>query len=140
MTGMEYSAASLMIGRGLVEEGMAVVKAMRERFDGEYRNPWNEFECGSNYARSMASYALLNSFSGFQFDLRQGMLGFNPVVKEYPFVSLWSVTGAWGKMEITRDSFSLRVLGGALSLQTSTSPLPPIGSNAGSETIALKHQ
>ena len=46
-------------------EGVTVVKAVRDRHDGIRRNPWNEFECGSNYARSMASYALLNAFSGF---------------------------------------------------------------------------
>ena len=117
MTGMEYSAASLMIGHGLVEEGMAVVKAIRERYDGERRNPWNEFECGSNYARSMASYALLNAFSGFKFDLREGMLGFDPIIKEYPFQSLWSVSGAWGKVEITEDAFTLTVLDGEIEVK-----------------------
>ena len=51
-----------MIMTGLVDEGMTCVEAIRQRYDGERRNPWNEFECGSNYARSMASYALLNAF------------------------------------------------------------------------------
>ena len=69
MNGYEYAAAIQMIQSGLVDEGMAVVTAMRDRYDGEKRNPWNEFECGSNYARSMASYSLLNAFSGFQFDM-----------------------------------------------------------------------
>ena len=43
----------------MTEEGFRVVKAVRDRFDGEKRNLWNEFECGSNNARSMASYALI---------------------------------------------------------------------------------
>ncbi len=71
MNGFEYSAAIHMIMNGLVDEGMRCVEAIRMRYDGERRNPWNEFECGSNYARSMASYALLNAFSGFEFDMVQ---------------------------------------------------------------------
>ncbi len=71
MNGFEYSAAIHMIMTGLVDEGMTCVEAVRMRYDGERRNPWNEFECGSNYARSMASYALLNAFSGFEFDMVQ---------------------------------------------------------------------
>ncbi len=59
MTGFEYQVASHMIQEGLVHEGLQIVRSVRERFDGERRNPWNEFECGSNYARAMASYALL---------------------------------------------------------------------------------
>ena len=79
MNGFEYSAAVLMIQNGMIEEGMAVVVALRDRYDGEKRNPWNEFECGSSYARSMASYALLNAFSGFEFDMRQGYIGFQQI-------------------------------------------------------------
>ncbi|RME61552.1 MAG: hypothetical protein D6790_07615, partial [Caldilineae bacterium] len=73
MNGFEYAAASHMIMHGMVEEGMTCVEALRRRYDGERRNPWNEFECGSNYARSMASYALLLAFSGFRFDSARGM-------------------------------------------------------------------
>ncbi|MEE4195214.1 MAG: GH116 family glycosyl-hydrolase [Anaerolineae bacterium] len=122
-TGTEYSAASLMIARGLVQEGMAVVKAVRDRFDGERRNPWNEFECGSNYARSMASYALLNAFSGFQFDLREGMLGFDPIQKGEIFESFWSVNGAWGKVQISEDEFMLTVRGGEIALKKLRIPM-----------------
>ncbi|MDH4180347.1 MAG: non-lysosomal glucosylceramidase, partial [Armatimonadota bacterium] len=76
MNGFEYAAAAHMIQRGMLKQGMQVVAAVRERYDGERRNPWNEFECGSNYARSMASYALLNAFSGFTFDMPRGLVGF----------------------------------------------------------------
>ena len=140
-TGTEYSAASLMIARGLVEEGMAVVTAVRDRFDGERRNPWNEFECGSNYARSMASYALLNAFSGFQFDLREGMLGFEPVEKEFPFVSFWSVSGAWGKVEIAEDEFRLTVLGGEIELKKLRMPIQTANTcTVNAQKIAFSNQ
>ena len=74
--GYEYAAAIQMIQSDLVEEGMTAVAAIRDRYDGEKRNPWNEFECGNNYARSMATYALLNAFSGFRFAMVRGIIGF----------------------------------------------------------------
>ena len=40
-----------------------------DRYDGEKRNTFNEMECGSNYARSMASYSLIPAFSGFTYDM-----------------------------------------------------------------------
>lgn len=36
-----------MIQIGMVEEGMAAIQAIRDRYDGEKRNPWNEIECGA---------------------------------------------------------------------------------------------
>jgi uncharacterized protein (DUF608 family) len=57
--GIEYQVASHLIYEGWVEEGLAVVKGVRDRHTGVRRNPWNEFECGNHYSRSMASYALL---------------------------------------------------------------------------------
>jgi non-lysosomal glucosylceramidase len=128
MHGFEYAAAVHMIQRGLVEEGMAVVEAVRARYDGERRNPWNEFECGSNYARSMASYALLNAFSGFQFDLARGYVGFNPVQAENgSFRCLWSLDPGWGEFRLQPGGAELRVLYGQLNLQTlEISPLASV--------------
>jgi len=54
MHGFEYQAACQMIQEGLVKEGLDIVAAVRARYAGSRRNPWNEFECGSHYARSMA--------------------------------------------------------------------------------------
>jgi uncharacterized protein (DUF608 family) len=117
MTGMEYSAAALMLRYGLIEEGLAVIRAVRDRYDGEKRNPWNEIECGSNYARAMASYSFLNIYSGFTFDLRQGLLGFDPLTAGQPFRCLWSVGGAYGSVELGSDYAEVRVLGGELALR-----------------------
>ena len=79
MHGFEYAFAGLLISRGFVNEGLSVVRAVRQRYRGYNRNPWNEMECGSNYARSMASFALLPIFSGMKFDLPHGELGFDPI-------------------------------------------------------------
>lgn len=117
MTGMEYQAAALLIREGLREEGLAVVRAVRDRYDGDKRNPFNEMECGSNYARSMASFSLLLVYSGFLFDLPRGRLGFDPLrAPDERFRCLWSVDAAWGTVDITDNQLELNVEEGALSL------------------------
>ena len=54
-TGIEYQVASHLAFEGLEEEARAVLRGIRQRYDGVRRNPWNEFECGSHYARALAS-------------------------------------------------------------------------------------
>ena len=119
MHGYEYQVACHMIQDGLVDEGLQLVRAVRDRYDGERRNPWNEIECGSNYARSMASYALLLAYSGFSFDLPNGMIGFDPIVPDNGlFRCFWSVDGAWGTFAIEHDAVRLEVAEGDLTLQS----------------------
>ena len=67
--GLEYSLGSMLMHAGEIETGLRVFRAVRDRYRGDNRNPWNEMECGSNYVRSMASYAGLLALSGFGFDL-----------------------------------------------------------------------
>ena len=67
-TGIEYQVASHLIMLGLVEQGLAIVSAVRARYDGRVRNPFNEYECGHWYARAMASYGLLQACSGARYD------------------------------------------------------------------------
>ncbi len=116
MHGFEYALAGLLIGEGLVEEGLRVVRAVRERYRGHNRNPWNEIECGSNYARSMASFALLPIFSGFTFDLPHGMIGFDPLVSKEDFACLWSLGTAWGRVEIKKGRTVIEIYDGSLTL------------------------
>ncbi len=124
MNGFEYSAAIHMIMDGLVDEGMTCVAALRKRYDGERRNPWNEFECGSNYARSMAAYALLNAFSGFEFDMVAKRIGFHPVrMTDGRFRCFWSLDSGWGEVEITPGGAELRVLYGKLDLRSLALPI-----------------
>lgn len=117
MTGFEYQLAALMISEGMQEEGLRLVRSVRGRYDGKKRNPWNEVECGSNYARSMASYSLLPLYSGFRFDLPHGMIGFSPLYpEEKPFCCFWSVDSAWGSVTITPEKTVIQVEEGYLSL------------------------
>ncbi|MBR3943161.1 MAG: hypothetical protein IKJ55_07355 [Clostridia bacterium] len=117
MTGFEYSFAGLLCARGKVADGLKVVEAVRDRFDGEKRNPFNEFECGSNYARSMASYALLPILSGFEFDMPNGHIGFNPY-KKGNFNCIWSVANAWGNVKISQNKVLLNLYSGKLNLKS----------------------
>jgi uncharacterized protein (DUF608 family) len=118
MNGFEYAAAIHMIMVGLVDEGLECVQAIRDRYDGAKRNPWNEFECGNNYARSMASYALLNAYSGFRFDMSKGLVGFNPVIGDTaPFRCFWSLDRGWGTVELDANGCRLSVLHGDLPLR-----------------------
>ena len=117
MNGFEYSAAIHMIMTGMVNEGIECVAAVRRRYDGERRNPWNEFECGSNYARSMASCALLNAYSGFEFDMTQGMVGFSPLrAKDGFFRCFWSLDSGWGEFVLTPDTAEIFVHYGTLQV------------------------
>lgn len=120
MHGFEYQAASHLIARGFEEEGLRMVKAVRDRYDGRRRNPWNEMECGSNYARSMSSYALLLIYSGFVYDMPRRRMGFKPLKGTGSF--FWSLEGAWGHVSITDKSICLQVLAGTLSLNRFVTP------------------
>ena len=114
MTGFEYSLAGLLIANGYVDEGERVVKAVRDRYDGEKRNPWNEIECGSNYARSMASFALMPIYSGFSFDMTKKYIGFAPLSGGGSY--LWSVGNTWGTVSLCENACTLSVLGEPLEL------------------------
>ncbi len=67
-TGIEYQVASHLIMEGHPEEGLAIVKACRQRYDGRIRNPFNEYECGHWYARAMSSYGLIQGLTGLKYD------------------------------------------------------------------------
>ena len=62
MTGFEYQLAVLLLDVGERDEATQVVEAVRGRHNGANRNPFNEPECGSYYARAMASWALLEAW------------------------------------------------------------------------------
>lgn len=116
-TGTEYEFAGLLAKHGYVKDAIKVVHAARSRYNGTNRNPFSEIECGSNYARSMASFALIPLFSGFSFDMPRLTIGFSPVTKDLPFRSFWAVGGAWGTVNIEKESCEIRVLDGSLSLE-----------------------
>ena len=67
-TGIEFQVASHLILEGEVEKGMDIVRTCLNRYDGVKRNPFNEYECGSWYARSLSSYSLIQALTGVKYD------------------------------------------------------------------------
>ncbi len=101
--GIEYQVASHLISEGMVEEGLEIVRALRSRFDGRVRNPWNEYECGSYYARSMASYALLQALTGFHYSAPTQTVTLAPKIPQLPLVCFFSTATGWGTFTINRS-------------------------------------
>lgn len=114
-TGIEYQVATHLALEGRFEASRQIAKAIRDRYDGRRRNPWNEFECGSHYARALASYGLQIAFTGMKYDAIEQRLTF----REEPFKGFWSVPGAWGTAERSADGeLKVSVIEGALPKET----------------------
>ena len=80
-TGIEYQAAAHLIFEGEVEKGLEMVRAVRDRYDGTVRNPYDEYECGNFYARAMSSYSLLQALTGVRYDAVEKTLYISPRIK-----------------------------------------------------------
>jgi len=129
-TGIEYHVASHLIYEGLIEEGLFIVKAVRDRYDGWRRNPWNEVECGHHYARAMSSWGLLLALSGYSYSAPEMRLGFAPKVYPENFNTFWSTGSGWGSYsqkveEGKKEIASLAVSSGNLALKEFSFGVPP---------------
>jgi uncharacterized protein (DUF608 family) len=112
-TGIEYQAAAHLIYEGLVEEGLAIVKAARDRYDGIprppiQRNPWNEIECGGHYARAMSSWSLLLALSGWEYDGPRQALRLTPRHTPENFKGFFTGPEGWGSLRQSREGAAQR--------------------------------
>jgi len=123
-TGIEYQVAAHLIYEGMVAEGLAVTKAVRDRYDGQRRNPWNEVECGNHYARALSSWSLLTALSGYHYSAPLGRLAFAPRLNASDFRCFFTTGSGWGtyrqaigrpeataSVELTRGTLTLKELG-----------------------------
>ncbi|MBA2681934.1 MAG: hypothetical protein H0U76_26490 [Ktedonobacteraceae bacterium] len=111
-TGMEYHVGAHCIMEGLVEEGTSVLYALRGRYDGTRRNPYNEIECGDHYARAMAGWSVLDALSGFRYNALDDTLSFAPVMMQ-EMIQLPMITGTgWGTFTqaVVGDRSSTRIV------------------------------
>ncbi|MDR1145666.1 MAG: hypothetical protein LBK71_05965 [Verrucomicrobiales bacterium] len=113
-TGIEYQVAVHLILEGKVREGLELVKTVRGRYDGTARNPYDEYECGSYYARAMASYALLPALSGYRYSAVSKTLWFGPQLPTRPFKVFFSAASGYGTIALTKTTLTVTVLEGAL--------------------------
>lgn len=133
-TGVEYQAAAHMIYEGFIREGLAICKAVRDRHDGRRRNPFNEFECGSHYARAMSNYSLLLALAGFRYAAPERTLYLNPVISPEDFRCFFSVDSGWGMIAQRRDgekvTVTLELLAGTLQVERAVIGGTMVGADA----------
>ena len=110
MSGFEYSTAALMIKSGLLIEGLMVLKAVDDRYDGRKRtgykgdwgnwgfsgNPYGDDECGKFYSRSLSIWSTLLMMQGFEYNGPQGVIGFDPAWKPENHISFFTAASGWG--------------------------------------------
>ncbi|MGQ9479363.1 MAG: GH116 family glycosyl-hydrolase [Thermoproteota archaeon] len=95
-TGVEYQVVAHLIYEGFLEEGLRIVKSVRDRYDGIKRNPWDEIECGHHYARAMSSWSLILALSGFEYSAPEKTIGFSPKIFRNDFQCFFSTGSGWG--------------------------------------------
>ena len=98
MSGFEYQVAAHMIAEDMVDEGLALVYAIHQRYNGAKRNPYNEIECSDHYGRAMASYGAFVSMCGFRVDGPNGKMSFSPK-KSGKFRCAFINERGWGTYE-----------------------------------------
>ena len=115
MTGFEYSTAVHMLYEGMEAEALDCFHAIRDRYDGRKRNPYDEAECGHQYARTLASWGGLLAWSGFHYS---GVEKAFHVERTGTY--FWSTGNAWGsyRLQVEDDQFQfkLNVMHGAIAI------------------------
>jgi uncharacterized protein (DUF608 family) len=115
-TGIEYQVAAHLMFEGEVEKGLEIVRACRDRYSGEIRNPFNEYECGAWYARAMASYALLEGLTGIRYDAVDKTIYFDSRIGD-DFVSFLSTDTGFANVGLKNGKPFLEVKYGEIDIQ-----------------------
>jgi uncharacterized protein (DUF608 family) len=139
MNGFEYQVAGHMIWEGMVMEGLAVARAVHDRYDASKRNPWNEVECGDHYARSMASYGVYLAACGFDYNGPQQHIGFAPKLTPENFKCAFTAAEGWGSFEqrIQTSEFKSQISMKHGRLKVKTIALGVAGVKFGSVQVAV---
>jgi non-lysosomal glucosylceramidase len=143
-TGNEYQVASHMFWEGMLLEPMAIVRAIHERYNPTRRNPFSEFECGSHYARAMASHGAMLGICGFEYHGPQGHIAFAPRLSPEKFRAPFTAAEGWGTyaqiIEHRSMNASLEIKFGELKLKTINLAWPGVSGGASFKaTLDGKH-
>lgn len=141
MTGFEHQLAGHMIWEGMVQEGLAVERAVHDRYHPSRRNPFNEVECGDHYVRSLASYGVFLAACGFEYHGPRGHIGFAPRIGPERFRSAFTAAAGWGTYEQSIDGLrrltaTITVKHGRLRLRTIA--LQPWATPARLESVSIR--
>jgi uncharacterized protein (DUF608 family) len=129
MNGFEHQVAGHMIWEGMVQEGLAIERAIHDRYSASKRNPWNEIECGDHYSRSMASFGVYLAACGCEYDGPAGRLAFAPRLTPENFRCAFTSAEGWGTFEQKRNGqtqkASIKIAWGQLQLRMLGVEVPP---------------
>ncbi|HVS92831.1 MAG TPA: GH116 family glycosyl hydrolase [Mucilaginibacter sp.] len=114
-TGIEHQVASHLMLTGNVNEGLAILRASRDRYDGRIRNPFNEYECGHWYARAMSSYGYLQALTGVRYDAVTKSLHIDSKIGN--FTSFLSTDTGFGNVSLKDGRPSLNVVYGKIDVK-----------------------
>lgn len=119
-TGSEYQVAAHCLYEGLIDEGLAILQGLWNRYDGTRRNPFNPIECGDHYIRNAAGWSVLEALAGFHYNALTDTLTFAPLEIarsgdgwQLPFVA---GTG-WGVATSAGSTFTLECHAGHLDVR-----------------------
>ena len=126
-TGIEHQVASHLMLMGKVKEGLDIVRASRDRYDGRIRNPFNEYECGHWYARALSSYGYLQALTGVRYDAVDKTLYIDSKIGD--FTSFLSTETGFGTVSLKAGQCTLKVVYGKINVEKTI---------VGGKTIQLK--
>jgi hypothetical protein len=145
MSGFEYQAAAHMVWEGfdqpdLLQNGLAITRAIHDRYHASLRNPYNEIECSDHYSRAMASFGVYQAVCGYQHHGPSGHLEFAPRLSPENFRCAFTSAEGWGtyrqRAEGRKLEVDIRLKWGSLRLQTLAVELSAGGGSAEARAIA----
>jgi uncharacterized protein (DUF608 family) len=114
-TGIEHQVAAHLMLTGNVKEGLDIVRASRNRYDGRVRNPFNEYECGHWYARALSSYGYLQCLTGVRYDAVDKTLFIDSKISD--FTSFLSTETGFGAVSLKQGKPSLKTVYGKINVE-----------------------
>jgi hypothetical protein len=133
MSGFEYQAAAHMVWEGrdnpdLLEHGLAITRAIHDRYNASLRNPYNEIECSDHYSRAMASFGVYQAVCGYEYHGPKGHIGFAPRLSPENFRCAFTSAEGWGtfmqQFDGQKQNAEIRMKWGKLRLKTLALQLP----------------